>query len=413
MLSMKRFLQALVAFLLAALALPTVAGAVGLVKVDSSFAFANTTVLSADGCTLSTLNFGATDERTHEPPGPAARGSLLFINLSKFDVCTNTALFTHNGVHELADSAFQLSRPDDPATLRAAVDLTDDSGSPTTVSLVLDLTWEPVGQLFTGHFRSHSREGAMFVTGGGRQNIWDARLSGTAQDATTDYLAGDVFPVQLGTAKEGVLVVPQSMVSAVTAAGLSATSSPRRARTHGDVESAIAVWESFDSTGCIRSLGIVLAERSFELPRGSSEPVTTAYVELSRFDHCANQPLFFVQSDSPTPVPEEAFELKHNLSGATLSAVLPATDRVTGEPTTLDVDVVFNGVGDVIRQSSSQHSTSAGLTTTAHFSATGRAAAVEGSVYDRGIDLLSGFPVGPAHFLFAGLNEQRFSIATR
>ena len=389
----------------ALIVLPAQSGA-GVVRVDAAFASANMLVNDEAGCVQSSLSLFALDQRNRPPQDGVASALQLFVNLSKYDACSNALLFSSFVIRDLTDGELEISSQARTARLHTTVDLIDNSGSGSSLELALDLAWAADGQPW---IRSRdmwrSTGGAShLVIAKNRYEQGDAALTGSASDGTVEYTAGELLFVQTGDTRTHTLIVPEAM-SAVLAAQAKAASGKPSSSSY-DQRSTVSVWESFEEGGCIRNLGIVL----FGEITDEAGPHASAYIDFSSYDHCQNTPLFWVTTDTVIATEPSAFSLSRDLAVADLDMTLRGVDRVSGAPVTLTVDLHLDGVGEIAANDSKSKVIDNGVKADVRFSDRSRYATVSGSVSDGTRDLLAGFPVGSEDLISSGFGESQTSI---
>jgi hypothetical protein len=389
----------------ALIALPSQGGA-GVVRVDTEFASANMLVTDEAGCVESSLGLFALDQRNRPRQDGVASAVQLFVNLTKYDACSGTLLFSSFAVRDLTASELDISAQARTARLQTTLDLVDNVDSGSSLTLALDLAWTAEGQPAL-----RSREMSR-TTGGGFQLIvarnrfeqGDAVLSGSASDGTVEYTKGDLLFVQTGDSRSHTLTVPEAITAALAAQEQAAGGKPSSSKI--DQRFTVSIWESFENGGCVRNLGIVV----FDELSDEAGPHTNAFIDFSRFDHCQNVPLFWVTTDSLVPTEPEAFRMSRKLDDVDLDASLAGLDRVSGTAVTLTVDLHLDGVGEIAVNDTKSKLVENGVKTDARFAGRSRSATITGSVTDGTHDLLAGLPVGPEDLISAGFGESQTTI---
>ena len=399
---------------LAAAAVAAVApgeGTAGLVRLDGSFASADLVVADPDGCRQSRALFTAYEQSHRGQPGQPTRSQFLFLSFDVFDYCANRLLFASYSAHQLQPGSLVLDAKRGAASLDVTVELADGLGSGETKTLTFKLFWHGEAKPWLdSRFRSRSRAGKMFVLVTGKTQFYDAVLLGSVSDGANEYLDGAISNVLLGESSDGVLIAPDALAVAAASAQLAAAGGPTRSILRHEYSWAVSIWEAFDDTGCIRRLGLAVIERSAV---DKSDPGTSGYFDFSEYDHCANEPRFWISTDGVVPVEDGAFELRSNRESAIVSTVVDATDRVGGRRVPLAIDVTWTGVGPISRDSSSSHVTIRGVRETGHSSQVSRTGEVSGEILASGSNLISGFPVGPADLVSASFGSGSSTTRTR
>jgi hypothetical protein len=389
----------------ALIVLPAQSGA-GVVRVDAAFASANMLVTDEAGCVQSSLSLAALDQQNRPPQDGVASALQLFVNLTKYDACSNALLFSSFVVRDLTDSELEISSQARTARLHTTVDLVDNSGSGSSLELALDLEWTAEGQPeLRSREKSRATGGAFhLVIAKDRYEQRAAVLSGSASDGTVEYTAGDLMFVQTGDTRTHTLMVPDAMTAMLAAQAKAASGKPSSSTL--DQRFTSSVWESFEEDGCIRNLGIVV----FEEITDEAGPHTSAFIDFSSYDHCLNVPLFWMTTGAVIATEPEGFSMSRKLATVDLDATLPGLDRVSGAAVTLTVDLHLDGVGEIAASDTSFKQVDHDVKTDVRFSERTRFATITGSVSDGTRDLLAGFPVGPEDLVFSGFGELHTSI---
>ena len=164
----------------------------------------------------------------------------------------------------------------------------------------------------------------------------------------------------------GALVVCLSVALVLFAGGVL---SPRTAHAatqvsvfHMQGQTALAFFDSFDTTGCIETSVFVGGSESLQLsfttPQGGApQQMPNMFVEISQFDNCTGFLLVNVFATSPV----FDFHLAGDLSSATLTASLATVNEVTNTPLNLDVTMTWAGTGSTTRQATPSHFSAPGL----------------------------------------------------
>jgi hypothetical protein len=175
-------------FSLTVFALPAISRAVERFSSKGLSVFA--TFFSTDGCIETFASVSASDEVTHQPPGPRDSFSSAFISMTKSDQCEFTILLAAVSSplcqETLADTDFEVGKNLAWATLNTTVKLYD-SVSDSCIDVFIDLTWTATGSSTRQTNLLHDKStDFMFIqkmTGTGRT----AEASGTVSDGTTNF----------------------------------------------------------------------------------------------------------------------------------------------------------------------------------------------------------------------------------
>jgi hypothetical protein len=351
---------------------------------EGQHASAVMTVVEPDGCRQGTLRVTLDQSPDDEAPGH------VFVGLDRRDTCTGTVLALGGDAIDLEPGpAFDFSTGARTVRLAATVEVFDEvSGTPIPVHV--DLVWESTDRL-AHETRSVRTRSDVLVFEKLRAGLREAVVSGFASDGTYEYTSGTVEEALTGALRERVLVTPGggSGVSA-TRAGYQGTSG---------LLQALAVWERFDASGCVRNLGVVSIVRSFS----SDETAAEAVFQFASFDQCQNNMLFDVSGAAP--IDPGALTLAEDFSFADVDVTLDGTDFVSGTPVELTVDLRWQGVGNTTATMERRTATDGGVKTNGRVSTRLRSSVPTGTVTADGDDLLDGFPVGPDDLTEAIISE--------
>jgi hypothetical protein len=383
-----------------------------MVRTSGVVAFANFRVVAPDGCLHSDLHLALTAE---SPPSAPTSARHIFVMLSKYDACTDTAVFSNQSLH--AVSAEELMFSHQSVIVRKTLELPDDLALGGSLSLAIDASWLAAARPFLSG-RSLSRErDSMFVLLRTAGVAREAEVVGTISDGDVDYASGIVSNAQVAGGSDALLVVPdelalQASASKSSISGPIAGGSPPTS-IKGEAEFSTAVWESFDTSGCIRNLGILTVESRRE-GTGERPPTTSVFAEFSRMDQCTNESIFLIQVPFPFPtVAANSFRLSPNLAGAELTGSIDAIDGVSGATVRLAFDVDWNGTGVLTRSATISRNVLFGEAILAYAKEEHRAAVPTGSItLESGPNLIDGFPVGPDDLIFGGIGHFRFATLT-
>ena len=164
---------------------------------------ANASFISIDpsGCVETFVFVFGAQETVKEGPGKPSTGPLAFVQLSRFNFCTNE-------VEELfgltADAEFEVSNKLDQARLRATVPGFVSNG--VEVPAVIDLTWTGAGATFSESDRYRLRQPGVMLTQWFKGTFRPAQVSGTVMVGRDD-LAADPLEALIIRARQGAFEI--------------------------------------------------------------------------------------------------------------------------------------------------------------------------------------------------------------
>jgi hypothetical protein len=204
---MKRLLLILALALSALVATP--ASAAGAETLHFSFkgqtADAFFSSVDPSGCVFTEVGVFAVDGRVKETGHPAV-SSEAFIFISQFDACTDTLLLAADGSATLAPGEFQIDQQLTTASLNTTIEVFDFV-SGTSFPVDVSVSWTGVGATFrikdhfqikTPGFKVNSRFDGTFR---------EATASGTVSDGTTNFTPEPAVFAELGSVKQGEVVI--------------------------------------------------------------------------------------------------------------------------------------------------------------------------------------------------------------
>ena len=142
------------------------------------------------------------------------------------------------------------------------------------------------------------------------------------------------------------------------------------------------------------------------------EPRLDVYLDFSRWDHCLNEPLFYVTSSDAIPIPPGTLTIEPNFSSASLVATLRGIDQITGVVAAAGGSTWWWSPVPRPRVAGATRSVVNGVLFKAHESYAYRTSQVAGSVSTPAGNLIGGYPVGAADFVEASFGNQRSQART-
>jgi hypothetical protein len=144
---------------------------------------------------------------------------------------------------------------------------------------------------------------------------------------------------------------------------------------------------SFVSTeGCITTdVSVFASDESLHDPPGPPTPMSVANVMIDQFDNCTGATLLSAFGEAT--LTDQAFEVKSQLTSATLNATVQVTDSITGSTSNVDVDLTWSSIGDLFQQTLHTHVHTPGLISQSRSNGAFREAQASGSVSLGGVNL--------------------------
>jgi hypothetical protein len=143
---------------------------------------------------------------------------------------------------------------------------------------------------------------------------------------------------------------------------------------------ATAVFQTVDSSGCIKTFVTVIAEDHRIKQAGPPEATLRATIELLQLDSCSGK-LLLSALGVATLTPDQ-FQIDTQFNAATLNATIEVTDFVSGNTFPVDVSVSWTGSGDIVREKDHVHLKEPGFKLNARSIGTSRNAIASGTVSD-------------------------------
>jgi hypothetical protein len=198
--------------------------------------------------------------------------------------------------------------------------------------------------------------------------------------------------------KPFVLAVALLLSMLVTAPAHAAGAETQHFRFKGQF--AEAVFQTVDSSGCIKTIVTIIANDNRIKLAGQPEAAARGEIDLFQVDNCAGRLL--VSAFGLAMLTPDQFQIDKQLNAATLSATIEVTDVVSGNAFPVDVSVNWTGCGDTVSDKSHDHLKEPGFKRNARLTGTVRNATASGSVSDG----TSNFTPQPASFADMGLVKQ-------
>jgi hypothetical protein len=144
-------------------------------------------------------------------------------------------------------------------------------------------------------------------------------------------------------------------------------------------DSAQATFHSVDSTGCIVTDTFVSASvGEVHTPPGGPAEVHAASVGISQFDQCRGLLLMSAVGSTES----DSFSFANDMSTASLTAMMPVDEFVSGTSFWVQVTIAWTGSGDSVHQVNNTHVRFPGFNAKTHFNGTSRQAQASGTVSD-------------------------------
>lgn len=110
--------------------------------------------------------------------------------------------------------------------------------------------------------------------------------------------------------------------------------------------SADAFFDSFDGTGCVETSAEITPFNDRSKMGGSGPEVFSAVsVSLFQYDSCSQTALF--SAFAFVNLPAGAFQIKQNLSSATLNTTIDVFDGISGTTFPVDISISWTGTGPI------------------------------------------------------------------
>lgn len=140
--------------------------------------------------------------------------------------------------------------------------------------------------------------------------------------------------------------------------------------------------------GCVQTDVFLYASDQSTYGKSSIPESSSASVYVSRYDMCSGTTL--LNAIGYGVLEEEDFDTDQRLSSAKLQTTVYGYDWNTGESITLDVDVAWDGNGDLTRTNYHYHYDMGDTIVNGHHSGTSRVATMSGSVSDGTTNFIEG-----------------------
>lgn len=331
----------------------------------------------AQGC-VRTAGSVIAVQRAVALPG-AASNSELTVTLQRWSQCGDIQNpLTIVGFAYLQPGQFDISGRLGSATLDVLIPDASDWVHNTTVPLDIHLRWLNTGVLSSAqHYHQHQASQEAILNLGGSQRVWDADLTGSLSDGTTDYATAlSPWQASLSTTSSVWVAVERARTLAALASGAGATAS----RTGGRNESAVATWSSWDDTGCVDREAAVLGQRQDSVPPSADSHYVGVQVYAYAYDYCSGTFLDGIFAGGV--IPDGDFSVTSaNLTSARLQTVLEGS-TFDGGTEDIAIDLTWAGVGTTQRSQLTFTGINAGTRFTYVQRDAARTAALTGSLTD-------------------------------
>ena len=188
---------------LVAAAVPATAGAAQVthfsVKREMATAVFNST--DPSGCVTTSVGLAAADAVSKQARAPTTDQD-VFVDVFKFDNCTQTTLLSALGSASLARGELQIDRMMTAASLHATVTVTDFV-SGTSFPVGIAVNWTGVGDPFPSTARDVFKTPDVTLRSSFSGTSRSAVASGIVSDATTNFTPGPAVFAQLDSVKMG------------------------------------------------------------------------------------------------------------------------------------------------------------------------------------------------------------------
>lgn len=158
------------------------------------------------GCIVTQVYIFANEGIFQSPPGGGSSTTGISLNISQYDYCTGTQLFSPGPTSPFTVPDLQVDRKLNSATLNATVEVYNFV-SDTWVDFFVNLTWTGIGPLSreSSHFHFHSPGCNINSRFKGTSRF--AEASGSVSDGTTNFTPAPTIDARIFSAKSGDLSV--------------------------------------------------------------------------------------------------------------------------------------------------------------------------------------------------------------
>ena len=157
------------------------------------------------GCVVNEVYIFAGENVSHTPPARRAGMSEALVQIAEYDLCAQELLSLKQGYTLLPDSAFQVANKIESATLAAMIEVLDELGEPSHVTI--NLTWTATGPIVRTKSSSytHAPDCKINTHYNGTQRV--ASVSGSISDGTTEFTTLPLIFANIGTDKAGEITI--------------------------------------------------------------------------------------------------------------------------------------------------------------------------------------------------------------
>lgn len=161
---------------------------------------------SFNGCVVTTYQIAENIGNVRTPGSAAALQSAVYVAISRYDVCTQTAVAFATGTAPLSASEFQIDQTLNSASLNAAVPM-QDTISGQTFTAQIALTWSATDSLSQGISVFHSSSPGMRING--RTHGWfrTAAASGRVVIAGAETVLDSALYAGLRRSTSGTITI--------------------------------------------------------------------------------------------------------------------------------------------------------------------------------------------------------------
>lgn len=163
--------------------------------------------LNISGCISTDVFVIASEAMVQDAPGTPSALSFASATIYQYDTCTNTALLhAYGSTNPLPNSAFQVSKMLDTASLNTTINVFDEiSGSSFDVDI--DLAWTATGPLNRDRAKSHVKSPGCIMNSNYLGKSRAAQASGTVSDGMVNFASGPSISATISSVRSGNVVI--------------------------------------------------------------------------------------------------------------------------------------------------------------------------------------------------------------
>lgn len=143
--------------------------------------------VDSTGCIFTSVEINPVSQVTRTPPAPQIFQPEVFVNITQFNNCTQTPLFSVTDKFSLTDSNFQVAKKLESATLNTTIS-TVNLVTQTPVNISINLSWTCTTSITQSNFHDHSSSLTsvenIHISG---TICFSATVSGTVSDMSTNF----------------------------------------------------------------------------------------------------------------------------------------------------------------------------------------------------------------------------------